>query len=150
MTSSRPPLECKLTDFGFSSCLDENHSFKDILGSPNYMAPELVLKRPYSEKVDIWATGCCLYSMLCGLMAYDGDTKKELHTAICSELPDMRSGIWKRISHECKKFIARMLQRDQAKRPSAEELLQDPWLQPSKADNDDLEVEVQEAGDNIQ
>ena len=44
MTSVQDPLEAKLTDFGFASILDENHMFKDSLGSPNYMAPELILK----------------------------------------------------------------------------------------------------------
>jgi serine/threonine protein kinase len=113
-------LECKLTDFGFASVLDENHMFKDSLGSPNYMAPELIKKESYTEKVDIWATGCVFYSMLSGLMAFDGDTKKELHTSICTELPDMRSGIWKRVGKNCKKFIALMLERDWKKRPTAE------------------------------
>lgn len=79
MTRATDPLECKLTDFGFASILDENHMFKDSLGSPNYMAPELIVKKPYSYKVDVWATGCVLYSMLCGMMAFDGDSKKELH-----------------------------------------------------------------------
>lgn len=112
MTSAQPPIECKLTDFGFASVLDDNHMFKDSLGSPNYMAPELIMKKPYSESVDIWATGCVLYSMLSGLMAFDGDTKKELHQSICTELPDMKSGIWKRISKSCKQFITLMLERN--------------------------------------
>lgn len=102
MTSAQQPLECKLTDFGFASVLDENHMFKDCLGSPNYMAPELILRRPYSEKVDVWACGCVLYSMLCGMMAFDGDTKKELHQSICRETPEMKSAIWRRISKKCK------------------------------------------------
>jgi serine/threonine protein kinase len=76
MTRTTEPLEVKLTDFGFASVLDENHMFKDSLGSPNYMAPELIMKEPYDEKVDIWACGCVLYSMLCGMMAFDGDNKK--------------------------------------------------------------------------
>jgi len=83
MTSIVDPLECKLTDFGFASILDENHMFKDSLGSPNYMAPELIVKKPYGYKVDVWACGCVLYSMLCGMMAFDGDSKKELHQSIC-------------------------------------------------------------------
>lgn len=102
MARAVDPLEVKLTDFGFASVLDENHTFKDSLGSPNYMAPELIVKQPYSEKVDVWATGCVLYSMLCGMMAFDGDTKKELNRCICRETPDLKSGIWKRISKSCK------------------------------------------------
>lgn len=108
MTRAVDPLEVKLTDFGFASVLDENHTFKDSLGSPNYMAPELIVKQPYSEKVDVWATGCVLYSMLCGMMAFDGDTKKELNRCICRETPDLKSGIWKRISKSCKQFLLLM------------------------------------------
>lgn len=129
MTRAKEPLECKLTDFGFASILDENHKFKDSLGSPNYMAPELILKKPYTEKVDVWATGCVLYSMLCGMMAFDGETKKELHKQICYETPDVKSGIWKKVSKSCKEFLLLMLHRDQNKRPSIEELLQHKWMQ---------------------
>lgn len=106
MTSAVEPLECKLTDFGFASVLDENHKFKDSLGSPNYMAPELILRKPYNEKVDIWATGCVLYSMLCGMMAFDGDSKKELQETICNVTPEMKSGVWKKhITKNCKDFL---------------------------------------------
>ena len=105
MTRAHDPLEVKLTDFGFASVLDENHMFKDSLGSPNYMAPELILKKEYNEKVDVWACGCVLYSMLCGMMAFDGDTKKELNKAICSEHPDIKTGQFKKISKNCKDFL---------------------------------------------
>ena len=66
MTRTHDPLEVKLTDFGFASVLDENHMFKDSLGSPNYMAPELILKKEYNEKVDVWACGCVFYEIVCG------------------------------------------------------------------------------------
>ena len=39
---------------------------KEVLGSPIYMPPEIVLQRVYNEKVDIWSSGVVTYILLCG------------------------------------------------------------------------------------
>ena len=44
----------------------------EILGSPLYMAPEIVKKECYDHKVDVWSAGVVLYAMLCGRMPFFG------------------------------------------------------------------------------
>ncbi len=150
VTSAVEPLEVKLTDFGFASVLDENHMFKDSLGSPNYMAPELVKKEPYDEKVDVWATGCVLYSMLSGTMAFDADNKVNLNNFICLKTPDIKSGTFKKVSKSCKEFLLLMLQRDKNKRPSVEELLQHKWIKEDTKISAQTKKEIQEYTMNME
>ena len=57
-------LICKICDFGFSTCFDNRNAdgqVKDLIGSPLYMAPEIVKKTPYSYKVDIWSIGIIIF-----------------------------------------------------------------------------------------
>lgn len=57
--------EVKIADFGFAAQLtadkDSRHS---VVGTPAWMAPELIRKMPYNEKVDIWSLGIIIYEML--------------------------------------------------------------------------------------
>jgi serine/threonine protein kinase len=59
-------LEVKIIDFGFAQEFDKEIGMNLVLGSPLYMAPELVKKEIYNEKVDIWALGCITHLMLVG------------------------------------------------------------------------------------
>ena len=58
----------KLTDFGLSAMHFTKDSFADIFwGSPEYMPPEMILKRKYNRKIDIYALGALLYEMIGGI-----------------------------------------------------------------------------------
>ena len=59
-------LHIKIADFGFSCMYDPEDGLDLKLGSPLYMAPELVKKEVYNSKVDIWALGCIVYCLLSG------------------------------------------------------------------------------------
>jgi serine/threonine protein kinase len=50
-----------------------------ILGSPLYMAPELVLKHTYNEKVDVWSLGCITYLLLSGSSPFQADSIPQIH-----------------------------------------------------------------------
>ena len=57
----------KLIDYGFASKFDRSKGMNLILGSPLYMAPELVKRTPgYTDKVDVWALGCITFLLLSG------------------------------------------------------------------------------------
>ena len=66
-TSTIPKdFQLKLIDFGFAEQFDREKGMTLVLGSPLYMAPELVKKQTYDDKVDIWALGCITYQLLSG------------------------------------------------------------------------------------
>ena len=71
-------LSIKLADFGFAS---NDKSLTQIVGSALYMAPELHNKQAYDSKVDVWAAGVIGYTLLTGMVPYNGHDMKSL---ICS------------------------------------------------------------------
>jgi serine/threonine-protein kinase ULK2 len=54
----------------------------EILGSPLYMAPEIIERKRYNTKVDVWAAGVILHILLVGDPPFKGDSKKEVFSAI--------------------------------------------------------------------
>ena len=74
LLASKDPnnINVKITDFGFSTFFDLKEGKREQCGSPLYMAPELLSKKKYNYKVDIWAVGIMLFKLLVG-----NDNKKQ-------------------------------------------------------------------------
>ena len=65
----------RLVDFGFAAFVDGNRRLRTMCGSPAYMAPELVLGRPYlGPPVDVWALGALVYELLHNKPAFRGES----------------------------------------------------------------------------
>jgi calcium-dependent protein kinase len=75
-------LTVKLTDFGFATFFDENDLLDEVLGSPIYMPPEIILRQKYDSKVDTWSAGVVAYILLTGLPPFTGVNKDEVYKAI--------------------------------------------------------------------
>jgi serine/threonine protein kinase len=73
-------LVVKITDFGFAKCYDPQgfDGLEDVLGSPLYMAPEIVKKLKYDTKVDIWSLGILSYIIISGKPPFPGKNKDEI------------------------------------------------------------------------
>lgn len=71
-------LNVKLTDFGFATFFDPKLKMSLSLGSPLYMAPELVMESEYDSRVDVWSLGCILYILLSGTPPFSGSNKEEI------------------------------------------------------------------------
>ena len=56
----------KIADLGFAQEFDREKGLDLVLGTPLYMAPELVLHQKYTEKVDVWSLGVIVYQLLSG------------------------------------------------------------------------------------
>jgi calcium-dependent protein kinase len=76
-------LTVKLADFGFSCFFDPDKGLDLVLGSPLYMAPEIIkisenkaAKGTYNEKVDIWSIGVITYMLMTGRNPFPGKTKQ--------------------------------------------------------------------------
>jgi len=63
----------KLADLGFAQEFDREHgeTMTLILGTPLYMAPEMVRKKAYNEKVDVWSLGVITYQLLSGRTPFE-------------------------------------------------------------------------------
>ena len=94
-----------------------------IVGTPYYVAPEVLRGKDYSEKVDVWSAGVILYIMLSAVAPFVGDTPQEIFEAVLYARLRFPSDLWLSISHSAKDLIHRMLCRDVTKRLSAHQVL---------------------------
>ena len=117
----------KLIDFGASNFFKENEILKLKVGSPYYIAPE-VLNKNYNEKCDIWSAGVVLYVMLTGKFPFVGQTSQKLFESIKTGKYRTEGKEWEAISLEAKELIGKMLELDKNKRISASECLKSEFL----------------------
>ena len=125
ISGSYPRL--KLADFGFAQKFFNDQTKTALRGSPLYMAPEMILKKRYDAKVDLWSTGVILYECLFGKAPYKSTTVDELMSKIAEDaaivVPDSPS-----ISENCHDLLTRCLTRDPSHRISYEEFFQHGFL----------------------
>jgi len=117
----------KATDFGLSTFVPKNGKVKKACGTPIYIAPE-VIKGEYDQKADIWSVGVILYILLSGKVPFFGKTTDEMLNATLCGKYHFNDKAWKCISDEAKNAVSRLLTYESAERPSARELLGDPWI----------------------
>ncbi len=126
-TSKMDYLSLKIIDFGTSNFFTKNKNLKLKVGSPYYIAPE-VLEGSYSEKCDIWSCGCILYVLIIGYPPFTADTTKELFSKIKKGKYKIEGEDWDLVSENAKDLIKKMLNRDYKERISAQECLDHPFL----------------------
>ena len=125
--SMKPDAEIKLIDFGLSRKYDKEQKMHSILGTPYYVAPE-VLKGEYDEKCDIWSIGAVTYLLLCGEPPFTGNSNNEIFKKIVNDHIRFNFLKWKDISNNAKDFMKICLNKNSNKRPSACEALKHPWF----------------------
>ena len=76
-----------IIDFGFAQYLAADDQNSSMRGSPLYMAPEILLKKKYDARVDIWSVGVIMYECLFGRAPYSSSNFRELAEKIKSQLP---------------------------------------------------------------
>ncbi|PWA54085.1 phosphorylase kinase, gamma catalytic subunit [Artemisia annua] len=121
----------KAIDFGLSIFFKPGEKFSEIVGSPYYMAPE-VLKRSYGPEIDIWSAGVILYILLCGVPPFWAESEQGVAQAILRGLIDFKREPWPSVSEGAKSLVRQMLEPDPKLRLTATQVLEHPWLQNAK------------------
>jgi calcium-dependent protein kinase len=119
--------EIKLIDFGLSRKYDPNQKMHTILGTPYYVAPE-VLKGEYDNKCDIWSIGAIAYIMLSGEPPFNGTSNHEIFNKIIHEEVSFPKNRWKNVSEDGIDFIRQCMMKDPEKRISAQKAVTHPWF----------------------
>ena len=121
-------INIKLIDFGASNFFKSNEILTLKVGSPYYIAPE-VLNMCYNEKCDIWSAGVVLYVMITGNLPFVGLTHPQLFENIKSGKYKTSGKEYAAISQKAKDLIKQMLELNPLKRISASECLKSPFFE---------------------
>ena len=120
-------INIKIIDFGASNFFKSDQKLTLKIGSPYYIAPE-VLNKCYNEKCDIWSAGVVLYVMLTGNFPFVGNTRQQLFENIKTGKYNTSVKEYKAISQKAKDLIKQMLELDSTKRISAADCLNSPFF----------------------
>ncbi|XP_050379584.1 calcium-dependent protein kinase 20 [Argentina anserina] len=118
----------KTIDFGLSVFFRPGETFTDVVGSPYYVAPE-VLRKNYGQACDVWSAGVIIYILLSGVPPFWDETEQGIFEQVLKGELDFISEPWPNISESAKDLVRRMLIRDPKKRITAHEVLRHPWVQ---------------------
>ncbi|XP_026318562.1 peripheral plasma membrane protein CASK isoform X4 [Hyposmocoma kahamanoa] len=97
------------------------------IGTPHYMAPEVVSSQLYGKPVDVWAAGILLHVLLVGYLPFTG-TRERLFEAICRGRLRFDAPHWDDISDSAKDLVQRMLTVDHTQRITIQEVLNHRWI----------------------
>ena len=120
-------FEIKLIDFGTAKVFTKGKKETKFIGTSYYIAPE-VLKESYDQKCDVWSCGVIMYILLCGYPPFNGNTNNDIYNAIKNNLPYFHGEDWKEIKPEAIDLLQNMLNKNPAKRFSAEKCLNHQWF----------------------
>ena len=116
----------KLCDFGFARIIGEKGFRKSVVGTPAYLAPEVLRNKGYNRSLDMWSTGVIIYVSLSGTFPFneDEDINEQIQNASFMYPPNP----WKEITSSAIDLIANLLQVKTRKRYLVDKCLLHPWL----------------------
>lgn len=129
--SRNADLACKLTDFTMARRLDDGELAKTVCGSPLYMAPEVLNRRNYTDKADLWSVGVILYRLIFNNMPFNGLNEMDLRDNLNHKpVPIPQND--PRLTPELLDLLTGLLQKDPFLRIDWEEFFMHAFLRPPR------------------
>ncbi|XP_034042773.1 serine/threonine-protein kinase 17B [Thalassophryne amazonica] len=128
LTSLSPPGDIKIVDFGLARRLGAVGELREILGTPEYVAPEILNYEPITTATDLWSVGVIAYMLVTGESPFAGADKQETYLNVSQVNVDYTRDAFSRVSELAINFIRKLLVKAPEDRPSAAECLSHPWL----------------------
>ncbi|XP_067292244.1 death-associated protein kinase 2 isoform X2 [Pseudorasbora parva] len=123
----------KLIDFGLAHRIKDGVEFKNIFGTPEFVAPEIVNYEQLGLEADMWTIGVITYILLSGASPFLGDSKQETLANISAVNFEFDEEFFGNTSELAKSFIKQLLVKDTRKRLKIQDALNHPWIQDSSA-----------------
>ncbi|XP_076880023.1 death-associated protein kinase 2a isoform X2 [Brachyhypopomus gauderio] len=123
-----PLPRIKLIDFGLAHKIEEGAEFKNIFGTPEFVAPEIVNYEPLGLEADMWSIGVITYILLSGASPFLGETKQDTLGNISALNYELDDAFFGHTSELAKSFIRQLLQKNTKKRLSIQDALNHPWI----------------------
>ncbi|NXL95478.1 DAPK3 kinase, partial [Alectura lathami] len=123
-----PIPHIKLIDFGLAHKIEDGVEFKNIFGTPEFVAPEIVNYEPLGLAADMWSIGVITYILLSGASPFLGETKQETLANITAVNYEFDEEFFSNTSDLAKDFIQKLLVKDTRKRLTIQEALSHPWI----------------------
>uniref|UniRef100_A0A4W5MYN0 protein kinase C n=1 Tax=Hucho hucho TaxID=62062 RepID=A0A4W5MYN0_9TELE len=127
LASSDAFPQVKLCDFGFARIIGEKSFRRSVVGTPAYLAPEVLRNKGYNRSLDMWSVGVIIYVSLSGTFPFNED--EDIHDQIQNADFMYPPNPWKNVSQEAIDLINNLLQVKMRKRYSVDKSLSHPWLQ---------------------
>ncbi|XP_030323506.1 death-associated protein kinase 1 isoform X5 [Calypte anna] len=125
-----PKPRIKIIDFGLAHKIDFGNEFKNIFGTPEFVAPEIVNYEPLGLEADMWSIGVITYILLSGASPFLGETKQETLANVSAVNYEFEEEFFSNTSALAKDFIRRLLVKDPKKRMTIQDSLLHPWIKP--------------------
>ncbi|KNA06039.1 hypothetical protein SOVF_184150 [Spinacia oleracea] len=119
----------KLCDFGSAGFVNEGGAtMSEVVGTPYYVAPEILEGKEYCEKVDVWSAGVVLYITLAGFPPFCGERVEEIFDKVLKGNLRFPFRVFGNFSPSVKDLLRKMICKDVSRRLSAQEALRHPWF----------------------
>lgn len=122
----------KVADFGLARRYEAGEVCNSHIGTPSYLAPEVILRQGHDSTVDIWCLGTLIYEMIVGIPPFYSENRKKMYDRIVNQklsFPDKNKVF---VSNVTKDLITKMLEKDCKKRIGAkggmDEVLKHPYF----------------------
>jgi len=140
--SSKEDSNVVLADFGIAKHLqDPNDKLYTSAGSFGYAAPEVITGDGHGKPCDIWSLGVITYTLLCGYSPFRSENVKDFINEVKhNNAVIFHADYWRDVSKDARRFIINVLQYDPNRRPTATQLLKDPWIVSIASEHKDTDL----------
>lgn len=130
MTDNSDKAELRVIDFGISAILAPGENSTDSYGTIAYVAPEVLMGKPYDKEVDLWSIGVITYMLLSGSLPFNSpeNSNNEIAQLIVNEKVKFELPEFATVSGEAIQIISKLMTKRPAQRLTIDGLLSSKWL----------------------